>query len=83
MIEIARCESGFKQYETDGSALRNRQGSSAIGTFQIMRSYHEIPARNLGWDIHTLEGNMAYAMYLYKTEGTRPWDASKHCWNTN
>lgn len=81
MIEIARCESEFKHYHTDGTVRKNMQGSSATGVMQIMASIHRRVAANLGFDIDTPEGNMQYARYLYEKNGTWPWFASKYCWN--
>jgi hypothetical protein len=47
---------------------------------QINEKYHLETSRELGFNIHTLEGNMAYARYLYEKQGARPWLASSHCW---
>lgn len=80
MIEIARCESQFNQFNTDGQVLKNPT-SSAKGVFQIMESIHKEPAMRLGYDILTVEGNMEYAAYLHKQEGTKPWNSSSGCWN--
>ncbi len=77
--EIARCESGFRQYDASGAPLKN-PSSSATGVFQIMYSLHQKNARRHGWDLRTTKGNLAYAKHLYSTEGTSPWNASKHCW---
>lgn len=79
MIAIARCESEFRQYDRTGTVLKNPT-SSAKGVFQIMESLHTNTAARLGYDILTVEGNLAYAKYLYDTEGTRPWNASAGCW---
>jgi hypothetical protein len=80
MVAVARCESGMRHYDTDGTVLMNREGSSATGIFQLMASYHAEPAQNLGWDIRTPEGNIAYAHHLYQREGLQPWEASAYCW---
>lgn len=80
MIDIARCESQFRQFNNDGQVLKNPT-SSAKGVFQIMESLHSAPAARLGFDILTVEGNIGYAEYLLKKEGTRPWNASAKCWN--
>ena len=80
MIEIARCESQFTQTKKDGSIVTNPK-SSAIGIFQIMSSIHSSFAdKKLGIDIYTIQGNAAYAQYLYDKQGTVPWNASKSCW---
>ncbi|MDB5225392.1 MAG: hypothetical protein JWL87_344 [Candidatus Adlerbacteria bacterium] len=82
MIEIAKCESRFRQYGQDGHVLRNGSGSSAVGVFQVMGSIHaKFADDKLGLDIYSLQGNAAYARYLYDREGTMPWAASAGCWN--
>jgi hypothetical protein len=81
LAEIASCESQFRQFGKDGQVLRN-PNSSAVGVFQIMSSLHSSLAdEKLGLDINTLQGNVAYARFLYEREGTRPWNASKACWS--
>lgn len=80
MVEIAKCESRFTQYEKDGSVHRGVINPADVGIFQINESYHLDTSEKLGVDIHTLEGNMAYALRLFKKEGTKPWGASKKCW---
>jgi len=81
MIAIAQCESQFRQSNKDGTILKNAK-SSAIGVFQIMSSIHQKNAdEKLGLDITTIEGNAAYARYLYEKSGTKPWNASKACWS--
>src|SRR3989344_8556163 len=80
MIAIAECESQFRQSDKNGKLLKNST-SSAIGVFQIMSSIHAGNAqKNLGIDITTIEGNAAYARYLYEESGTKHWNASKVCW---
>jgi len=81
MIAIARCESNFRQFDKNGEVLKNSEGSSAVGVFQIMSSVHDTTADNLGLDLDTLEGNVAYAQHLYEDKGTAPWAASAGCWS--
>ena len=78
MAAVAKCESGFRQYAADGGVLFD-PSYSWIGVFQISR-IHLPGAINLGVDIMTLEGNMAYARHLYEAEGMIPWTSSKGCW---
>jgi len=83
MIEIAKCESEFRHFNKNGQVLKNGLGSSATGMFQIMASIHQPVAEKLGLDIYTMQGNAAYARYLYEKQGTKPWEAdlkSKNCW---
>ncbi len=80
LISIAKCESGMRQFDDSGRVLKNPR-SSATGVMQIMASVHRRQALRLGFDINTLNGNLGYAKKLYSNEGTRPWNASRHCWN--
>jgi DNA-dependent RNA polymerase auxiliary subunit epsilon len=80
LIEIAKCESTFAQYEKDGSVRRGRVNSADIGVMQINEFYHAEMAKKKGYDIYTLEGNMAYARDLYNREGAQPWSSSSPCW---
>jgi len=81
LVDIARCESRFRQYDTDGESLRGKINRSDIGLMQINEYYHADTAKKLGLDIHTIEGNMAYAKYLYDKEGAQPWVSSSKCWS--
>lgn len=47
---------------------------------QINETYHLDQALSLGIDIYSLEGNMAYAKYLYDKKGSGPWVSSSKCW---
>lgn len=80
MIEIARCESRFTQYNKDGSVHRGVVNDKDVGVMQINEFYHGEIAKKLGLDIYTIQGNMAYAKYLYDTQGTAPWSSSEPCW---
>jgi len=80
LIEIARCESTFMHYK-DGEVVRGRVDNADVGVMQINERYHLETAEKLGYDIHTIDGNMAYAKYLYEKSGAQPWSASKPCWS--
>ncbi len=80
MIDIARCESKFTQFNTTGEPLHGGYQSKMIGVFQIYEDIHAAYAQTLGMDITTLEGNLAYARLLYNREGTQPWMSSFPCW---
>lgn len=81
LVDIARCESTFKQYHEDGKVVRGKVDKDDIGVMQINERYHGTTAEKLGIDIYTVEGNIAYAKYLYEKSGTQPWSASKPCWS--
>ncbi|RJQ33766.1 hypothetical protein C4568_03895 [Candidatus Parcubacteria bacterium] len=79
MAAIAQCESEFTQYNASGATLQGGYKGRMIGAYQIA-PLHLPDAQALGLDVMTLEGNMAFARHLYEVSGTRPWDASKWCW---
>jgi hypothetical protein len=81
MAEISRCESHFRQYEKDGSVLRGRVNNMDVGLFQINEYYHLERSKKLGYDIYSVEGNMAYARRLFNEEGPTPWSSSSPCWS--
>jgi hypothetical protein len=81
MIEIARCESKFRQFTDAGNVLRGGGGGGMVGVFQFYESIHASAAKSLGYDITTLKGNLGYAKHVYTTEGTTPWNSAKYCWD--
>ncbi len=80
MIQVARCESQFRQTLADGSVLRGVVDSADTGVMQINKRYHSAAATQMGLNLDDLYGNLAYARHLYENEGTRPWNASSPCW---
>jgi len=80
LAEIAKCESTFRQYSSSGEVIKGRVNKSDVGVMQINKYYHLKSAEKLGYDLHTIEGNMAYAKALYEREGTKPWNSSSKCW---
>ncbi len=81
LVDIARCESEFRQFDKDGSIIRGRVNPADVGVMQINEFYHADTARNMGIDIHTVEGNVAFAKYLYAKYGSSPWSSSQPCWS--
>lgn len=81
LVDIARCESEFRQFDKNGNLIRGRVDNADVGVMQINERYHLETAVKLGIDIHTVDGNMQYARYLYSKFGSKPWDASKPCWS--
>lgn len=80
MIQIARCESQFRQHDKTGKTLVGKVNSGDKGVMQINEYYHLEKAKSLGLDIHTIEGNTAYARYLFERQGVQPWISSSPCW---
>ena len=73
MIEIARCESKFRQFTDTGAVLRGGMSGGMIGIFQFYEQIHAKAALGLGLDLATVEGNIGYARHLYEQSGTTPW----------
>lgn len=83
MIRIAGCESHFSHTGKNGKIIRGIANPDDVGVMQINEQYHLEQSKKLGYDIYTLEGNMAYGRYLYEQFGARPWLASSACWSKN
>lgn len=79
---IAKCESGGRQFNPDGSVLRGIYHSPDIGKFQINSAVWGDLALELGHNIFTEEGNEAMAYEIYKQQGLQAWQSSQHCWDT-
>lgn len=80
MIEIAKCESRFRQHDKNGEVLRGEVNPLDRGVMQVNEYYHGDEAKKLGFDILTIEGNTAYARYIFERQGVRPWKSSSFCW---
>jgi len=80
MVDIARCESQFTQFNEDGTVHRGRVNRYDVGVMQINEKYHLDTAKKLNINIYTLEGNLEFARYLYEREGAKPWKHSSACW---
>lgn len=80
LVEIARCESRFRQYDTNGTVIRGKVDPRDIGVMQINEYYNGDTAKKLGFDIYSIDGNLEFAAYLYAKRGTSPWQASAKCW---
>jgi hypothetical protein len=80
LIDIAECESNFRQTDKDGEIFRGVRNPLDVGVMQINEKYHLKESKKLGYDIYSVEGNIAYARFLYEKEGARPWLASSKCW---
>jgi hypothetical protein len=80
MVQIARCESTFRHALPDGSILKGKVDPADTGVMQINKRYHEATAKKMNLNLDDIYHNMAYARYLYETQGTQPWSASQPCW---
>ena len=55
--------------------------STDIGWWQINDYYHKESAYKLGFDINNEWDNLEYGFIVLSEQGTKPWLASKYCWN--
>ena len=78
---IAQCESRGQHFTRDGQVVRGKQNPHDTGLFQINAVVWGKKARDLGYDIHTREGNEQMARYLFEHYGSVPWQSSATCWN--
>lgn len=79
LVRIAGCESRFRHYK-NGEVIRGEGNNFDVGVMQVNEMYHLETSKKLGYDIHTLDGNVAYARYLFEREGAKPWMSSSACW---
>lgn len=80
MKQIAKCESRYRQYGSNGEVLKGEQNRLDRGVMQINLHYHGETAAKLGLDVHNIDDNVAYARYLYEKQGSKPWNSSSPCW---
>lgn len=83
---ICSCESNGnpngepKQFNSDGTVVKGKINPLDTGMCQINLKYHQATAERLDYDLFTEYGNASYAIYLYETQGTTPWNWSRSCW---
>jgi len=77
---IAQCESRGQQFTTDGRVVRGHRNPQATGLFQINAAVWGTKAEALGYDLHSREGNVQMARYLFEQYGSVPWQTSFRCW---
>jgi len=81
LATVAWCESRYRQFTPEGDIFRGEINRADVGVMQINEYYHLKTAKKLELNIHSLEGNLAYAKYLYEKQGVAPWVHSKKCWS--
>ncbi len=80
LAKIASCESHNRQYNSKGDVLRGEKNRFDVGVMQINELYHLEDAQELGINIYTIDGNVAFARHLYEKFGAKPWMSSSGCW---
>jgi len=83
LVSIAWCESSFRQFDASGNVIRGKVDPSDVGVMQINEQYHADEAVKMGYNIYTVEGNVAFAKYLYQKYGAQPWANSSKCWDSS
>ena len=84
--QICACESvGDKDAEPrhfneDGTVLIGEIDDRDIGSCQISTHWWGDTAKELGYNLWSKEGNINFAIYLYKTQGSHLWEQSSKCW---
>lgn len=78
---IAQCESRGQHFTKEGRVVRGKQHTADLGLFQINTVVWGTKAQELGYDLHTPEGNTNMARYLFENYGSVPWQSSAACWN--
>jgi len=78
---IAQCESRGQQFTMDGRVVRGRKNPQDTGLFQINTAVWGTKAEALGYDLHSREGNVQMARYLFAQYGSVPWQTSFRCWS--
>ena len=78
---IAQCESRGQHFTQEGKVVRGTQHPADLGLFQINTAVWGKQAQELGYDLHTPEGNTRMARYLFANHGSVPWQSSAACWN--
>jgi hypothetical protein len=51
-----------------------------IGKCQINTYWHGEKAESMGLNLYDPSDNLEYCLYLFKTEGVKPWRSSQACW---
>lgn len=83
---IASCESWGdpnkepREFNASGTVLRGYPNPNDVGLAQINLPTWGAKAKELGDDLFTYQGNLAFAKWLFDHEGDAPWKYSKNCW---
>src|SRR5262245_53051378 len=58
LAEVARCESTFRHETLSGDVIRGLVNPKDVGLMQINEHYHAKSSKALGYDIHSIDGNL-------------------------
>lgn len=71
--KLGYCESNWRQFDQKGKVLAGQVHSPDSGIFQINKTVWQETADLLEYNLDTPEGNIDFAIMLYKEYGTKPW----------
>jgi len=75
MVNIIECESGFRQFDSEGKPLASKTGDYGIAQ---INEVHLKQAEKLGLDVlHSVEDNLKMARILYEIQGLNAWVCHK------
>lgn len=80
LAKIGSCESHNRHFSSKGGVLKGEKNTYDRGVMQINILYHQEKAEEMGLDLHNIDDNVAFARYLYKKFGSKPWKSSSACW---
>lgn len=74
MVNVARGESGLKQWHPNGKLVTGRVDPRDSGLFQINSGYWDAEAKRLGLDYkNNIEDNVKMARHIADTQGITAW----------
>ena len=79
-VSIAKCEGWPHWDKKTGEVIKGKVNPLDIGLLQINLTHNGEKAKQLGYDVFSLEGNLLMAKYLYEKNGLSDWRHSKYCW---
>lgn len=79
---IIKCESSLYKNAVNENIRDGKVWSRDYGPLQINDFYHKKDMAKIGLNITAWGDSLTYGFMLLKRDGTRHWNASKHCWNS-
>lgn len=74
MVDVARGESGLKQWHSNGKLVTGIVDPRDSGVFQINSGYWDDEAKRLGLDYkNNIEDNVKMARHIVDTQGITAW----------
>lgn len=74
MVEVARGESGLRQWHDNGKVVRGRVTPTDTGLYQISSTHWDKEAKRLGLDYeNNIEDNVKMARHIADTQGITAW----------